>query len=62
MPFTWNSETERHILLLAMGKTVSFDKTGPFCAEAAASLGGGVTSNAVRYCVLDPQAWLIRNI
>lgn len=51
MPFNWNSENERTILLLAMGKTVSFDKASPFCAEVATFLGGGVTANAVRYCL-----------
>ncbi len=52
MPFTWTSESEKTILLKAMGKQVSFDKTSPFCAEVAASLGGGVTQNAVRYMLL----------
>jgi hypothetical protein len=49
MPFTWTSESEKTILVMAMGKQVSFDKASPFCAEVAASLGGGVTPNAVRY-------------
>lgn len=49
MPFAWTSESEKTILLKAMGKQVSFDKTSPFCIEVAASLGGGVTPNAVRY-------------
>jgi hypothetical protein len=44
----WNSDSERNILLLAMGKTVSFHKSGSFCAEVATFLGGGVTPNAVR--------------
>ena len=52
MSFTWNSEADRTILLLAMGKTVSFHKASPFCAEVASFLGGGVTPNAVRYIIL----------
>jgi hypothetical protein len=55
MPFNWNAENERSMLLLAMGKTVSFDKTSQFCTEVAAFLGGGVTPNAVRsvFCIYD---------
>lgn len=49
MPFTWNSDAEKTLLLMSMGKHVSFDKTSSFCKEVAAALGGGVTPNAVRY-------------
>jgi hypothetical protein len=45
----WDGESERILLLLAMGRTVSFNKHGSFCAEVATFLGGGVTPNAVRY-------------
>lgn len=52
MPFKWDDQTDKLLLVMAMGRTVSFDKKGPFCAEVSEALlriyGHEITPNAVR--------------
>lgn len=54
VPYKWTPEAERLILLTAL-KNVEFQPNRAFYTEVTQNIGGGVTIDAVRYCLPDYQ-------